>query len=77
MCVGTKDPSSARSDYDLTGIAGDFDVVVWSSRIKVRALQPYFVTHSSESLIVEDKFGNPALEDYLDSDPDRASNGNL
>ena len=60
------EPSSCHQltggDRDHAGVACDFDVIAWGSRIKTLALHPHVVACTAESLIVEEQFGDPALE---------------
>src|SRR3981081_3029205 len=71
------DPSSPGDDGDPVGVAGDFDVVAWSSRIKTRALQLRDVARNAEGLIVEDQRVSPALEVDAGGDTCGAAHGNL
>lgn len=69
--------ASSRSNGNRVGVAGDVDVMARGARIKTRALQLREVVRDAEGLLVEDQFGDPALEIDAGGDARRASHGNL
>src|SRR5690242_3003839 len=56
------EPPSTGSDGECGGVTGDFNIVVGRSRVKIRTLHQCIIADPAAHLIVEDQFGDPAID---------------